>query len=293
MESKKAIYDVMPQSFYPKTLLFAANSTPASIVKSIALNKLEFPLVVKPNIGERGNAVKKVYAVSDILNYQAQTSVDFLVQEWCNYTNEIGVFYCKYPNQQKGFISGIVKKDFFTLIGNGISTIEELIIKNDRFFLQLDTLKKLMPNELKIVLQEGEEKILIPYGNHCRGTKFLDYSFKIDDVLEESFNNICAQIPGFYFGRMDIRFESWELLKQGKNFSIIELNGAGSEPTHIYDPGHSVFFAWKEIIRHLTILHTIAKESKRLNGLSYLSFKEGINLFRTKKQYDKLVNKYV
>jgi hypothetical protein len=55
---------------------------------------------------------------------------------------------------------------------------------------------------------------------------------------------LFAQIPEFYYGRLDIMFTSWEDLAQGLNFSIVEVNGAGSEPTHIYDPKHSIFFAW-------------------------------------------------
>lgn len=293
MESKKAIYDILPTSFYPKTILLTKNTTRSAIQNYLTQHKLQFPLVAKPNIGERGNAVKKLFSIQDVLSYQQKTAVDFILQEWCNYENEIGVFYCRYPNQPKGFITGIVKKEFFALKGNGINTIQELICKEDRFFLQLHTLQKLLPNEMHVVLAKDEEKVLIPYGNHCRGTKFLNYSFKIDNTLQETFNAICSQIPNFYFGRMDIRFESWELLKQRKNFSIIELNGAGSEPTHIYDPKHSIFFAWKEIAKHLHILYTIAKQNKQLKGLSYLSLQQGIALFKSKKAYDKLINNFV
>ena len=106
-------------------------------------------------------------------------------------------------------------------------------------------------------LSEGEEYILSPYGNHARGAMFLDDSHLADEQLREVMDQVCRQIPGFYFGRLDIRFKSWEDLKAGRHFSIIEVNGAGSEPTHIYDPSHSLFFAWKEIIRHWVLLYKI------------------------------------
>jgi hypothetical protein len=93
---------------------------------------------------------------------------------------------------------------------------------------------------------------------------FLDTSHWVDEQLEESFNKICNQINGFYYTRMDIKYESLELLKQGKNFSIIELNGSGSEPTHIYDPKHSLFFAWKEIIRHWDMMYKISMLNKKM-----------------------------
>ena len=95
---------------------------------------------------------------------------------------------------------------------------------------------------------------------------------------------------GFYFGRLDIRFNSWEELKQGKNFSIIELNGSGSEPTHIYDPKHSVFWAWKEITKHWKILYRISKMNHQLKKTPYLTTRMGLDMFKQNSEYVKLLN---
>ncbi|MFY8127858.1 MAG: hypothetical protein ACOVMM_05735 [Chitinophagaceae bacterium] len=290
MECKNDIYDILPQQFYPKTILIKRDFSFATIEALLLQHQLQFPLVAKPNIGERGNDVKKLLSKQEIINYHSTSKVDFLIQEWCNYNNEIGLFYCKYPHQSKGIITGIVQKEFLTITGDGVNTIEALMQQNDRYFLQINALKKINPNQLNHVLQKDEKQVLVPYGNHCRGSKFVDYGFKIDAQLTHVFNVICNQIPGFYFGRMDIRFENWELLKEGKNFSIIELNGAGSEPTHIYDPKHSIFFAWKEIIKHLNILYEISVQNKKKYNLNFMSFKEGMQLLRTKKEYDILAN---
>ena len=111
------------------------------------------------------------------------------------------------------------------------------------------------------------------------GAMFLDDSHLADEQLREVMDQVCRQIPGFYFGRLDIRFKSWEDLKAGRHFSIIEVNGAGSEPTHIYDPSHSLFFAWKEIIRHWVLLYKISRINHSL-GHPYLSWKEGLAMFR-------------
>ena len=101
---------------------------------------------------------------------------------------------------------------------------------------------------------------------------------------------MCLQVPEFYFGRMDVMYNSWEELKQGKNFSIVELNGAGSEPTHIYDPKHSLFFAWKELARHIRYMFQISVENHK-RGFPYLSHKEGMKQYRLHlKQTTKIVN---
>jgi len=128
--------------------------------------------------------------------------------------------------------------------------------------------------------------VLVPYGNHARGAKFLDDSNLIDEQLTRVMDNICNQVKDFYFGRLDIRFNTWEELKNGKNFSVIEVNGAGAEPTHIYDPKHSIFFAWKEIIRHWILLWRISRMNYK-RGHKYLSLKEGLAMFREDKIHSK------
>ena len=102
----------------------------------------------------------------------------------------------------------------------------------------------------------------------------------------DSFDAVCKQIPDFYFGRLDIRYKSWEELKKGANFIIIEVNGAGAEPTHMYDPKHSLFYAWKEILRHWRILYKIST-ANHSNGVPYLSYKEGVAMLREDKEWSK------
>ncbi|PKP13174.1 MAG: D-alanine--D-alanine ligase, partial [Bacteroidetes bacterium HGW-Bacteroidetes-3] len=165
----------------------------------------------------------------------------------------------------------------------GKNTVEELILQNPRFALQYDTLKKKFGKELTKVLPKGETLNLVPFGNHVRGSKFTDVSYWINDKLTETFNKICLQIPDFYFGRLDIMFKSREDLENGKNFYIIELNGAGSEPTHIYDPKHSIFFAWKEIIKHYDILYKISTYNHQ-KGHSYLNIKQSRQLVTDNKK---------
>jgi hypothetical protein len=103
-------------------------------------------------------------------------------------------------------------------------------------------------------------------------------------------DGICREIPDFYFGRLDIKYQSRELLEEKKSFCIVEVNGAGSEPTHIYDPRHSLFFAWKEIIRHLDYLYRISRENHR-RGHPYLSMGEGLNMFKKDRADSALLSK--
>ena len=132
---------------------------------------------------------------------------------------------------------------------------------------------------------------MVPYGNHVRGAKFIDDSHLADEELLNMIDAVCKKVKGFYFGRMDIRYNTWEELKLGKKFSIIELNGAGSEPTHIYDPKHSLFFAWKEITRHFKLLCAISIQNHR-RGYKYLTVKEGMQMFKENTAVMKNLDKF-
>ena len=293
MEKKSDVYQLIPPAFYPKTLLVKINTCVNDIEHNIKNAAFNFPLIIKPDIGGKGRGVKKVNTMQEAVAYIQNANFDMLVQELVPYKNEVGIFYYRLPWQKNGKISGIVSKEFLTVCGDGINTIENILVKDNRGLLHLSTLKNTTEINFTEVLGIGTEKILVPFGNHARGCKFIDASHLTTPLLEKTIDNICQKIEGFYFGRLDTMFESWEEMAQGKNISIIELNGAGSEPTHIYDPSHSIFFAWKEIIKHWKLLYKISVYNKTHNNAAYLTFKAGIKMFKdaavVEKKLDKLV----
>ncbi len=290
LESKKEIYDLIPQEYYPATLFFKSGTALNEVTDAVNKMELKFPLIAKPDIGMRGMMVKKIDSVAELDHYVTHASVDFLVQDFIPYENEVGIFYYRFPNEKKGKISGIVGKEFLTVTGDGIATVEQLLQKDKRFILQLPVLRQTHADVLKSILKKEEEHLLVPYGNHSRGSKFLDITSLADETLVNTIDRICQEIPEFYFGRMDVRYNSWEELQQGRNFSIIELNGAGSEPTHMYDPRHSIFFAWMEIIRHWNILFKISHLNHHLQQLPYMQFSSGIKMLKENTAYVKTLN---
>ena len=288
LESKKAIYDQLPVHLHPKTLLFAGGTPAKQVIDSIKEKNLSYPLIAKPDIGMRGLAAKKIESETDIIKYIPHFTINFLLQEFIHLENELGIFYYRYPGESKGHISGIVAKEFLTVVGDGQLTLLQLLQKDKRFVLQIDSLQKEYGDEMNEVIGAGEKKLLVPYGNHARGAKFLDYTHLIDEELTQTVDAISQQVPEFYYGRLDLRYNTWEELKQGKNISIIELNGAGSEPTHIYDPKHSIFFAWKEIIYHWVLLWRISNMNHK-KGHPYMGFSDGIKMFRDNSAYTKVL----
>ena len=290
MESKKQIYNLIPQQYYPKTELIAEGTPIKDVVEKLENASLKYPFIAKPDIGLRGSAVKKIHNPEELVQYNSKVNFDYLIQDLIPFPNEIGVFYVRYPYETKGKITGIVAKEFLVVTGDGVATIEQLLRKDPRHEMQLKALQKEYGNQLQNVLEKGEQKNLVPYGNHIRGAKFIDCSHWITPKLTKIINEMCIQIPNFYFGRLDLMYNTLAELEEGKNFAIVELNGAASEPTHIYDPKHSIFFGWKELMRHIKYMYEISVFNNA-KGIPFLSHKEGMKEYRLHlEQSNKILN---
>jgi hypothetical protein len=277
MESKWKIHKDAPENFFPETILVNPNDD-VERVAEIVKSSFEFPLIAKPDIGKKGRGVVLINDMPDLELYHASCPVNYLIQKKINYPLEAGIFYVRYPNTSRGMITGIVEKKYVKVTGDGHSTIEQLLLKNKRYMLQMEALEKIItPEELSIVLPPGQSHTLLEIGNHARGALFLDASYRITNELTTVIDKLCMQFQGFYFGRLDIRFESWEDLEKGARYSIIELNGSGSEPTHIYDPSHSIFYGWKEICRHWKHMQKISRQNHD-NGIAYLTLRQTIQM---------------
>ena len=289
-ESKKEIYNLIPQQYYPKTELIEEAIAFERVVELVKTAQIQFPFIAKPDIGLRGSAVKKIVDLNDLEQYHAKANFNYLIQDLIPFKNEFGIFYVRFPNQKKGTITGIVAKEFLIVEGNGRDSIENLLKKNPRFAFQLKALQKELGPTLLKVLPLGEKLNLVPFGNHARGAKFIDASHLITAKLSETIDNVCQQIPEFYFGRLDVMYDNFGDLENGTNFALVEVNGAASEPTHIYDPKHSLVFAWKELARHITYMYQISV-SNHSRGIPYLSHKAGMKEYNLHlKQSAKIVN---
>ncbi|MEA1786746.1 D-alanine--D-alanine ligase [Arenibacter sp. GZD96] len=279
MESKMEIYDLIPNAYIPKTLLVQKQTSFETLSNLLQQSSLTFPIIAKPDIGMKAFGVEKLASLESLQKYQEKISHDFLVQELIEYPNEVGLFYVRQPHEKRGSITGIVSKEFLSVTGNGKDTITHLIKQNPRSHLQLPALRVKFGATLETILPVGQKFVLVPYGSHTRGAKFIDDTHRVNDKLVHTINKICTQIPGFFYGRLDILYTNFEDLAEGKNFKIIEINGAGSEATHIYDPKHSLFYAWREIYKHWRLLYQISVANKQ-NGHTYLSYKDGTAMLR-------------
>jgi len=277
-ESKYDVLKKVPSQYIANSALIHVPSTKEEILNTIKKHSLGFPLIFKPDLGERGFMVERINSEDDIDKYLLKMKFDFIIQELIDLPHEYGIFYTRFPHQQKGVVTSIIMKEMLSVTGDGKSTLRDLILGKDRAKLQWQKLKVTYRNSLDEVLKKGETIELVSIGNHCLGTKFLDGSHLINERLSATFDNISKQIDGFYFGRFDLRCSCLDDLYSG-NVKVMELNGCGAEPAHIYHPGYPITKALGVLLMHWRNIFIISRENAR-RGIPYTSFKDALGYYR-------------
>jgi len=271
--SKKSILDKIPPQYTPKTALLYSPVTRQQIEKTMDELGLSYPIIVKPDLGERGWRVERITNSSEADNYLQHFKADLQIQAYLDLPLEAGVFYYRYPNEEVGTVSSIVIKELLYVCGDGISSLKQLILKKPRARIHYEKLKTVWEAEWNTIPTNGERVELQPIGNHNRGTAFLNGNYLIGEQLIKSFDAISKQIDGFYYGRYDVRCKDEQALKNG-DVMIMELNGAASEPAHIYQPGYSIVKAYMSLFHHWKVMYKISVANHK-KGTKYTPFKEG------------------
>jgi hypothetical protein len=275
--SKHDILALLPKHLVPKTVLVRAESRFEEIEELMAVSKLDFPVIIKPDIGERGFNVALLKKKQELIDYLSATKEDHLIQEYLDLPIELGIFYHRIPDEAKGTITSVVRKGMLMVTGDGQSTVLELMKQDTRALQQVDRLQREGKVELNRILANGEEFLLEPIGNHVRGTTFLNGNDLINQQLNQVFDKLGRQIEGFYYGRFDLRCENIGALYEG-NFKVMEVNGAASEPAHIYSPNYPLLRGYKVLFKHWRILYRISMIN-HAKGVKYMSFRSGIRAY--------------
>src|SRR5437867_9557553 len=239
------------------------------------------PFILKPDVGQRGNGVRLIKSWRDALDYLTEVEASVVLQRYANGRHEAGIFYFRFPGKGRGQIFSITEKIFPTITGDGVRTVEQLIRADSRAALIARTYQRRFAHRRSEILSVGEVLKLVETGNHAQGCIFRDGEHLRTDALERVIDNISRKAPGFYIGRYDIRYVNEEDFKQGRNLQIIELNGATSEATSIYDPRNSLFSAYRTLFQQWRLVFAIGAIN-RANGQTPSSL---ATLWRNWRQY--------
>ena len=291
-ESKFAILQLFPEELIPKTVLIRSATPLASVLLQIEAKGISFPLIAKPDIGERGFLVEKIATPQQLLEYIFAHRVDIIVQEYIDFPEEISVLYYRFPEQAQGHITSVTLKEFLQVRGDGHSTLQQLILDYPRALLQWERLSREYCDRMQEVIPAGEVLILVPIGNHSRGATFLNGNHLIDEALVAAFDQISHRVEGIYFGRFDLRCKNIGSLRRGEDFCILELNGVKAEPTHIYEPGYSIWKAYSFLFRQWKIIYQLSRANRR-RGYEFMTLREVVETIMGFHRYRRLAKAQV
>lgn len=198
---------------------------------------VELPFVAKPDLGCRGAGVQVIRSDDELRQYLKSFPCQrqYMLQRLAPYAAEAGVFYQRYPNENTGRLSSITLKYMPYVQGDGSRTLASLILNDSRAKLLRDVYFEKNQDRLSWIPPKGEWVTLAFAGSHCRGSIFRDGNAFISAALTAKIDEIMQDFPDFHYGRLDIKFKDIESLMRGEDFVIIEVNGASSEATHIWD----------------------------------------------------------
>ncbi len=265
--------------------------TVASAIGAMESAGLAFPVVAKPDIGRRGSGVEAIADRDALAGYLARFPEGrrLILQQLVRDEGEAGVFYVRKPNEQRGRIVSLTLKYFPKVIGDGRTTLGALIAADPRASQLSHLYHRRLGAQLDRVPRASERVRLVEVGNHCKGAIFRNGQRYVTPEMEAAFAAISDEIPDFYFGRFDVRFASLEDLRRGRGFTIIEVNGAGSEATHIWDRQTKLLDAYRGLFMQIRLAFEIGALNRR-RGLKPMS---GIALLRCYLAEKKLISSYI
>ena len=263
-ESKAQILDelhvVAPDHVARSFLIPAGEHRYQRLLTLLRSGRLYLPFVLKPNVGQRGAGFRIIRDLAQANAYLASVPADVVAQQYAAGPHEAGIFYYRLPDETRGHILAITEKVFPTLRGNGHSTVRELLHRDNRASLIANTYLQRLDAHADQVLPFGETVRLVEAGNHCQGCIFQEGLHLFSDELLDVVDRISRALPEFYIGRFDVRYATDDDLRAGR-FTIIELNGAASEATSIYDARNSLLSAYRMLYRQWDLVFQIGRHN--------------------------------
>jgi len=288
-EGKKEMYELLPPEFYPKTTFISPSLSFDEVIRNVRAKGFTYPFIVKPDVGMKGLLFRKIDSEEELRTYHRMNVVEYIVQDLVTYPLEVSVFYYRYPDNEKGVITGFIQKDLMDVFGDGNHTLWELINEHPKARHRLEEMRIKHAAQLQTVIPKGERFILTYAANLNRGANFTDLKDHIDDELLALFDRLSHKAQ-FFYGRYDIKCASIDDLKKGKNFSILEYNGSGAEPNHVYHTGYSLLGAYKVILHHWKVLYEISAINKK-KGINYWPVKKGLAFLKEAKRHFAILEK--
>ena len=268
-ESKFTILDALQRtspSHTARTFLIPSGDDRSDILdRLLASGDLDYPFILKPDIGQRGSGFKVVHQPSDYRAYLFAMPSPAVAQPYVAGPHEAGLFYYRFPGSPRGRLLAITHKIFPHLEGDGRRTLQELILADPRAAVIAPTYLRRLANRLADIPSAGEKIRLVEAGNHAQGCIFQDGMETLwSERLEARVDEISRGVEGFFIGRYDVRYACPEKLRNDGEFTILELNGASSEATSAYDASKSLASCYALLFRQWSLVFQISAANRAL-----------------------------
>jgi membrane protein DedA with SNARE-associated domain len=220
-----------------------------------------FPVVLKPDVGERGFGIRFAHTWGELEQAARAITSDTLLQEYAGGI-EFGIFWARRPGESQGRILSLTEKRLIAVTGDGERTLEELILDDPRAVCLAPRFLTRFSARLDEVPWSGETVRLVDVGTHSQGALFLDGARHRTPALEAAIDRLAQSLPGFHFGRFDVRVPSLADLRAGRAIKVLELNGLTAEATHVYDPAKGLFAAYRVFFAQWSLAFEIAAANR-------------------------------
>jgi hypothetical protein len=265
-ESKTAILDLVTGAAREALAGYARLPAPDLAAAEDAMGRLglAYPVVVKPDIGCNGAGVRLASNRSALAAYFAAYPCDaaVMLQRFVPDPGEAGIFYVRHPGERRGRITSITLKHPPVVVGDGSSTLRALMAADPRARRFAPGVLARLGNAADSVPDPGRVVPLVFVGNHCRGSVFRDGRDSATPALGAWIESLARSLPDFHFGRFDLRYTTLADLRRGRGLTVIEINGVGSEATHVWDPDARLLASWRDTLAHWRTAFTIGAEMR-------------------------------
>jgi hypothetical protein len=226
---------------------------------------LAYPVIAKPDIGWCGFGVRLVRSGAELQAYLERfpRGERIILQRFLPYEGEAGLYYVRRPGEAKGRLTGILLRHFPRVQGDGISSVADLMDDNPRLRrLGSDGLSEPCCDTAYIPAA-GEIVRLATIGSTRVGGLYEDATALITEKLSDVVDAVAQDMQDFHVGRFDVRYESLDSLLEKGDFTIIEVNGAGSEAVHAWDPKFTLSQAYRIVFAKQRLLFEIGDTMRR------------------------------
>ncbi|MEO5811133.1 MAG: hypothetical protein ABIU96_00705 [Rhodanobacter sp.] len=238
----------------------------ASLAAALAAMReanLGFPIVAKPDLGWCGFGVRRIDDAAALRDYLARYPHDaaLMLQQYLSEPGEAGLFYTRHPDQPAGRLLGILLRHYPQVVGDGTSTVAQLIKADVRLRRATHSPAHECSYTPEQVPAAGEIVRLSLIASTRVGGRYEDGSSHATVELTEAVEAVARDMPQFHIGRLDVRYLSLEHLRRGQ-FTIMEVNGAGSEAVYAWDSKYSIREVYRMVFTKQRLLFALAAANR-------------------------------